>query len=155
MSERVWQLELRREAAQVSVTLREVRLPRPIAVRYPRDPFALAEEWTRRAAVLVALSAGDPVGYLCLEEQPVSFLAVVTDLAVAPEYRRRGVGSALLQAAQEWAQGRGGRRIMIAMQAKNEAAIRLAQKFGFEFCGYNDQYYVTQDVTLFFCRSLR
>ena len=36
-----------------------------------------------------------------------------------------------------------------------DRAIRLAQKLGYDFCGYNDQYYPTQDVALFFGRALR
>jgi RimJ/RimL family protein N-acetyltransferase len=41
------------------------------------------------------------------------------------------------------------------MQSKNQAYIRLAQKFGYDFCGYNDQYYPTQDVALFFGRAVK
>jgi ribosomal protein S18 acetylase RimI-like enzyme len=79
----------------------------------------------------------------------------VTDLAVGANMRRRGVGSALLAAAQTWAGERGMRRLMLEMQAKNLPAIRMAQKHGFEFCGYNDHYYLTQDVALFFVRALK
>ena len=32
MSDYVWQLDLRRESGQVSATLREVRLPRPVTI---------------------------------------------------------------------------------------------------------------------------
>jgi hypothetical protein len=41
------------------------------------------------------------------------------------------------------------------MQSKNQPAIRLAQKHGYEFCGYNDHYYMTQDVALFFAKALK
>ena len=47
------------------------------------------------------------------------------------------------------------RRLILEMQSKNQAYIRLAQKFGYEFCGYNDQYYLTQDVALFFGRAIK
>jgi RimJ/RimL family protein N-acetyltransferase len=40
------------------------------------------------------------------------------------------------------------------MLSKNNAAIRLAQKLGYEFCGYNDHYYETQDIAIFFGRTL-
>ncbi len=152
-SEYVWQLELRREAGQVVATFRDVRLPRPIALIYPHDPFALADDWTRMATVLVALSGRDPIGYAAVVEQPLS-AALVTDLVVAPSWRRRGVAGALLDSAREWAEQRGHRRLFLEMQSKNQAAIRLAQKHGFEFCGYNDHYYTTQDVALFFARAV-
>ncbi len=150
-SESVWQLELRRQAGETVASFREVRLPRPIRLVYPHDPFALSDEYTNFAVLLVAVAGKDPVGYLGLMERP-SQAAWVTDLAVAPAWRRRGMASALLDSAKEWAEQRGHRRIFLEMQSKNQAAIRLAQKHGYEFCGYNDHYYSTQDVALFFAR---
>lgn len=152
-SEYVWQLELRRDPGQVMATFRDVKLPRPIALTYPHDPYALADEWTAKSAMLVALSEKDPVGYGVLVERQ-SAAAWITDLVVAPSWRRRGVASALLDSAREWAEQRGHRRLFLEMQSKNQPAIRLAQKHGFEFCGYNDHYYTTQDVALFFARAV-
>ncbi len=152
-SEYVWQLELRRDVGQVVATFRDVRLPRPITLTYPRNPFALADEWTSMSAVFAAFPGKDPIGYAALVEQPASAVWV-TDLVVAPAWRRRGVASALLDSAREWAEQHGGRRLFLEMQSKNQAGIRLAQKHGFEFCGYNDHYYPTQDVALFFARAV-
>jgi GNAT superfamily N-acetyltransferase len=150
----VWQLDLRQDAGQVSANLREVRLPRPVRVPYPRDPFALADEWQRKSLMLVAAQP-EPVAYVCLNLQNAGTVAWVTDLAVASERRRNGIGAALLQAVEEWTMARGCRILFLEMQAKNQPAIRLAQKFGFEFCGYNDHYYASQDVALFFGRLLK
>jgi ribosomal protein S18 acetylase RimI-like enzyme len=152
-SEYVWQLELHRDAGQIFATFREVRLPRPIHLTYPKNPYALADEWTQKAKMLVAVSGNDPIGYLGLDER-LSSLAWITDLVVAPEWRRRGVASALLDSAYEWGQERGHRRMFLEMQSKNQPAIRLAQGHGYEFCGYNDHYYLTQDIALFFARAL-
>lgn len=154
LSEYVWQLDLRRENGQVMVAFREVRLPRPVGVVYPRNPFALADEWKNRTQVLVAVAGDEPVGYACLLEHSHATTTWVTDLAVSQEVRRRGVGSALVHAAQAWAESRGDVHIFLEMPSKNHPAIRLALKLGFEFCGYNDHYYVTQDVALFFGRTL-
>jgi len=79
----------------------------------------------------------------------------VTDLVVDLPRRRQGVGGVLLNAAQDWAHERSHRRLILEMQSKNVPAIRLAQKFGYEFCGYNDHYYLTQDVALFFSKALK
>ena len=155
MSDYVWQLELRRDAAQVTANFREVRLPRSISVAYPRNPSSLADEWTRRGAVMVAVHENAPIGYVCVTEEPTSVIGWVTDIVVAPERRRKGAASALLMAAQAWASERRVRRLILEMQSKNQACIHLAQKFGYEFCGYNDQYYPTQDVALFFGRTLK
>jgi len=153
-SDYVWQLDLRKEKGQVLAGFREVRLPRPISVSYPRDPFALADEWTQRSVTFIAIAGDLPVGYACILEHSHATTAWVTDLVVDAESRRRGIGSALLNAAQDWASSRSDRDIFLEMPSKNYPAIRLALKFGFEFCGYNDHYYVTQDVALFFGRSL-
>ena len=95
------------------------------------------------------------VGYVSLLERGIDSAVCVTDLVVSMGNRRQGVASALLAAVQDWAAERSLRRIILEMQSKNLPAIRFSQKFGYEFCGYNDQYYLTQDVTLFFAKSLK
>jgi ribosomal protein S18 acetylase RimI-like enzyme len=154
-SDYVWQLELRRESGQLTSSFREVRLPRSVTVAYPRDPMLLSEQWNKRDGLLVATDEAIPVGYLGMIEERASALVRVTDLVVAPEHRHHGVASSLLTAAQAWAVDRNIQRMILEMQSKNHPYIRLAQKFGYEFCGYNDQYYPTQDVALFFGRALK
>jgi RimJ/RimL family protein N-acetyltransferase len=154
-SDYVWQLELRREPGQVTASFREVRLPRSIDVKYPRNPSSLADEWMHRDVVLVAMEEGLPIGYMCAVVEHASAIAWITDVVVAPAKRRKGAASTLLTATQAWALERGVRRLILEMQSKNQAYIRLAQKFGYEFCGYNDQYYLTQDVALFFGRAIK
>ena len=154
-SEHVWQLELHAGArgSQVVATFREVRLPRPVALTYPNNPALLADQWMQKAMIFAAVSGNDSIGYLALTERPAS-LAWITDLVVAPRWRRQGVAAALLDSAREWGQGQGHRRMFLEMQSKNQPAIKLAQKHGYEFCGYNDHYYLTQDIALFFGRTL-
>ena len=153
-SDYVWQLDLRRGAEQVTVDFREVRLPRTVDVLYPRDPASLSDLLNRRDLMLTAVYASVPVGYACVREDRPAAAAWITDLVVAQEHRRKGAGSVLLTAVQTWAMERGVRRLIVEMQSKNHPCIRFAQKFGFEFCGYNDQYYATRDVTLFFAKTI-
>jgi ribosomal protein S18 acetylase RimI-like enzyme len=154
-TDRVWQLELHREprGPAITTTFREVRLPRPVSLVYPNDPFSLADEWVRKAVVLVAADEKDPIGYLAIIE-PRPSTAWITDMVVAPRWRRHGAASSLLVSAHDWAADRGNRRIFLETQSKNQAAIALAQKNGYEFCGYNENYYSTKDIALFFARSL-
>lgn len=154
-SDYVWQLDVSTEANQVTASFREVRLPRSVTVMYPRDPATLADDWTKRDVVLAALQGEVPVGYVCAVEEHVSAVTWITDLVVAERVRRQGAASALLTGIQAWALERSVRRIVLETQSKNHPCIRLAQKFGYEFCGYNDQYYPTQDVALFFGRALK
>ena len=154
-SEYVWQLDVRSEPNQVAASFREVRLPRSVLVTYPRNPSALADEWTKRDAFLVAMRGDIPVGYVGVVEKHVSSVGWITDIAVEPSVRRQGVATNLLTAVQALALGRSVSRIVLETQSKNHPCIRLGQKFGYEFCGYNDQYYPTQDVALFFGRALK
>ena len=154
-SESVWQLELRRDTGQVAATFREVRLPRSVSITYPHNPFALADDWVRRSMMYTAFIGQDPAGYISLLERGMDSVVWVTDLVVNLANRRQGVASALLVAAQDWAAGRSHRRLILEMQSKNLPGIRLAQKFGYEFCGYNDHYYLNQDVAVFFAKALK
>jgi GNAT superfamily N-acetyltransferase len=154
-TEHVWQLDLRREPRdlQVIAAFREVRLPRPVTLAYPHDPRALADDWERKAITLVATSGTQPIGYAALSEQRSSG-AWIADLVVVPRLRRHGVARALVAAAQRWAVEQGHRRLFVEMPSKNYPMIRLALQLGYEFCGYNDHYYSTQDIALFFVRAL-
>jgi GNAT superfamily N-acetyltransferase len=150
-----WQLDVKTEEDQVNVNFRKVRLPRSVRVEYPRDPRLLGDDWSRRDALLVALLEGEPVGYISVNLDIAPATNWVTDLAVIRRIRRQGIGSALVLAAQEWAREFNGYRMVLEMQPKNHAAISMAQKLGFDLCGYNDRYYMNRDIALFFCRSVR
>ena len=155
MSESVWQLEFRRDTGQVSTTFREVRLPRAIQVQYPHDRFSLADDWVNRSMMYTALMGDDPVGYTSMLERGTSSTVWILDLVTDLPHRRKGVAVALLAAGQAWAESRAHRRLILEVQSKNLPAIRLAQKSGFEFCGYNDNYYPNKDVALFFAKVLK
>ncbi len=57
-------------------------------------------------------------------------LAVLWDLRVAPEWRRRGVGALLFEAAEGWARQRGCRRLKVETQNINVAACRFYARQG-------------------------
>lgn len=154
-SEYVWQMEILAEEGQVEVRFSEKRLPRSARVEYPRPVAALADDWAERAGLLVAVLEEDTVGYISLSLDVAPVTAWVTDLAVLPSLRRRGIGSALILAAQEWGEDHACRRLVLEMQPKNLPAIRMVKKLSFDFCGYNDRYYANHDIALFFARSLR
>jgi GNAT superfamily N-acetyltransferase len=154
-SDSVWQLELRRDVGQITAAFREVRLPRSTSLSYPHNPHSLGDDWVKKSMMYTALIGSDPAGYISMLERGTASSVWVTDLVVDLPRRRQGVGGSLLTAAQNWAQERSHRRLILEMQSKNIPAIRLAQKYGYEFCGYNDHYYLTQDVALFFSRILK
>ncbi|MCT7973337.1 GNAT family N-acetyltransferase [Laspinema olomoucense] len=53
-------------------------------------------------------------------------------LYVAPEHRRRGVGSALMEYAENWARERGDRQMGLQVFLNNPPALNLYQKLGYQ-----------------------
>jgi GNAT superfamily N-acetyltransferase len=132
------------------VTFREVRLPREVHVNYPRVPQKLVDDWTKRDLLLLAEENEKVRGYISVGKGIAPASAWIEDLAVDRIHRRNGVGSSLVIAAQDWCGKKGIHRLTMEMQPKNFPAIQFAYKLGFEFSGYNDQYYRDQEIAIFF-----
>lgn len=155
-SDYVWQMDMQAEDTQIGVFFRQVRLPRPVRVDYPRPSNALPDTWQSFDGLLVALHQAQPCAYISLVQNQVPNATWVRDLVVERRLRHQGIGASLLLAAQEWALRQGlTRQIIVETQPKNFPAIALLQKLGYEFCGYNDRYYANHDIALFFARPLR
>lgn len=153
-SDHVWQMEIEVEDGLVGVNFREVRLPRSVRVEYPRSPARFAESWPAPNGLLVALHTGEIIGMTNLVLNKAPLTTWMTDLIVARHMRRKGIGSSLVIAALDWGRAHETRRLVLEIQTKNHAAIRLVQKLGFDFVGYNDRYYANQDIALFFAKYL-
>ena len=151
----IWQMDRGLDERQVNVSFRQAHLPRPVRLVYPRRPEKLKDDWQKKAAVLVALIDKEPVGYLSILLQPANPMGWITDLAVDETSRRKGIACELLLASREWAVERGIQRMILEMHLKNYPATCLAQKMGFQFCGYNDHYYENQGIALFFGYAFR
>jgi RimJ/RimL family protein N-acetyltransferase len=82
---------------------------------------------------LVAEADGEVVGSLGVE---VRRGRGELGMAVAAERRGRGVGTALLSAAIDWARESGLHKLALEVFPHNEAALALYRKFGFEQEGY-------------------
>lgn len=65
----------------------------------------------------------------------------ITNLAVLPDYRRRGIGSALLKALIAFSREIKLQKLMLEVRASNDAAIRLYRSFGFITVGMRKNYY--------------
>lgn len=154
-SDHVWQMDFRNDGNTIKVTFREARLPRSVQVRYPHNPLALADNWSDRGGLLVALKENEAIGYVSLEQNPLLKATRVTDLAVARRLRRQKIGSFLVMAAQDWARRHDSQRLILEVQPKNYPAIQMAKKLGFELCGYNDHYFANLDIALFFSKWLK
>ena len=155
VSDHVWQMDISQDEKDMRINFRQIQLPRSVRVDYPRPPQELLADWQNRSAVLVAVLDGQVIGYASLMLGCAPLTTWVTDLAVLRRLRRQGIASALLLAAQQWARQKSSLRLVLEMQPKNYPAICMAQKLGFDLCGYNDRYYTNHDIALFFAKAVR
>ena len=73
--------------------------------------------------------------YICYDE------ASITNVAVSPEYRKKGYGEKLVIAAKEAAKAAGAASILLEVRVSNELAISLYKKKGFEELGIRKKFY--------------
>ena len=116
----------RRQLATLFATVAEER--DGIATEPPVDIDAWAERW-RLEGTLLAVAEGELVGSLSIEVSRFGFGEL--GMAVARDWRGRGVGSALVEAGIAWARERGLHKLSLGVFAHNDAAIALYRKFGF------------------------
>ena len=67
--------------------------------------------------------------------------AHVTNVAVAPEFRRRGYGAQLVAALKKYCYERGARRMTLEVRRSNVAALRVYEAQGFYQDGVRKGYY--------------
>lgn len=154
-TDHVWQMALSPTQTDTTITFREVRLPRIMQVRYPRDPGRLADEWTNSSQILVAVTEHTYLGYLIIEAETAPDTGWITDLVTDAPYRREGVATRLVTTARKWCRENGLARLTIEMQSKNYPSLSLARKLGFVLSGYHDKYYPDEEIALFFTMTLR
>ena len=99
-----------------------------IAAEPPIDVDERAASW-RLEGTLVAVAAGELVGELRVDTSSFGFGEL--GMLVAADWRGRGVGTALVAAAIEWARARGLHKLTLSVFPWNDAAIALYRKFGF------------------------
>lgn len=87
----------------------------------------------------VAEAAGDPVGSLSVFEERGGVGEI--GMMVAAGWRRRGVGTKLMQAAVEYARDHGMHKLSLGVWPHNEPAIALYRKFGFVEEGRRARHY--------------
>ncbi len=154
-TDRVWQMETREDEGALTVVFRVVPLPRQMQVKYPRQGEDLLAGWWRRDGFLVAEEDGEVCGYVALTARPEHGVAWIGDLVVDRSRRRHGIGTALLRDAGQWGREHKLVRLALELQTKNYPGIQFCRSRGLVFCGYNDHYWPSQDIALFFGGPLR
>ena len=107
------------------------------------DPWSensIRSELTGRLSLWVVALDGDTVaGYI--GSQSVLGESDMMNVAVAPEYRRRGIAQALILELIRRLSQQGNRSLMLEERASNTPAITLYHKLGFAQVGRRPNYY--------------
>lgn len=117
------------------VAIENVSFPIP----WKRDTFLFEILLNELADYIVALKDDQVVGYggmwLILDE------AHITNIAVHPVFRGRGIGKQILNGLIRRAAGRGVKQMTLEVRPSNLVACRLYREFGFVKKGVRKRYY--------------
>ncbi|MBC8331442.1 MAG: GNAT family N-acetyltransferase [Anaerolineae bacterium] len=87
------------------------------------------------------------IGFVAGEQGQEAGLGWIATFAVLPEYRRQGIGSALLDTCEAALEAK---RIRLTVQTGNTAAIQLYKKYGYQTVGLWPSYYRSgEDAVVF------
>lgn len=99
---------------------------------------------------LVAFYRDELIGYLIAWY--VFDEAHIANVCIAPDYRRQGLATLLIEAALAEARRRGTRRFDLEVRVSNQQARRLYEKMGFAPLGIRRRYYAdNQEDALLMC----
>ena len=90
-----------------------------------------------KETMFVAVADGRVIGNGGVEWKGVSDIG----MALLPEWRGKGIGSALLEAMIGWAEDNGSHKASLKVWPHNQGAIALYEKFAFEREGYLKRHY--------------
>jgi ribosomal-protein-alanine N-acetyltransferase len=88
---------------------------------------------------LKAVSDTRMVGFIAGDLRPSDHMAWIATVGVLPEYRGRGVGTALMKACEDQLSIA---TIRLSVRLSNEGAVRLYQRLGYQSVGIWPHYYL-------------
>lgn len=152
----VWQMNFEGEPGNWRITFQTQHLPRTLDTVYTPDLARLRLTLPPEHCFLVAVSkeSNDVLGYLAMRHDPVYSTAWVQSVVVSRPYRRRRIGTRLVNVARQWARERHVTQMTVENRTQNYPGIVFCQQSGFKFCGFNDQYFPDQDIAVFFSQRL-
>lgn len=110
---------------------RYIRTEEPRGAAFYRRLFRVPV--TSDRARMLALAGDRVIGEIGVEREdhPVTRHVASIGMMVAPDWRGRGVGSALMEAAIAWCRREGVEKIELSVYPGNDAARALYEKYGF------------------------
>jgi GNAT superfamily N-acetyltransferase len=109
------------------------------------QPVEVTEKRVRAGVCFVAVAEGALVGTIAVE-RPIHdpacpyfarpFVATAHQLAVAPTYQRKGIGSRLLGRAESWAVTQGYSELVLDTAEPAQHLVALYGRLGYEHVGF-------------------
>ncbi len=114
------------------------------------EKLCFSAPWSEDSLAILCKEGG--VGYAAIGENDGTVLAYggmltvldegqITNIATHPEYRRRGLGEAVVRALIEYGEQNGINVISLEVRESNVGAIALYEKLGFEKVGIRKNFY--------------
>ena len=135
-------MEVKKAKREIEELEKELEKLERLCFSRPWSRKMLAEELENQcAAFLVAQDSatGQVVGYAGL--RVMADEGYITNVAVFPAYRRRGVAAKLMSVFENFARGNKLAFLTLEVRPSNTAAIALYKGFGFEEVGRRKNYY--------------
>jgi len=89
----------------------------------------------------LAISEGSVVGYAGIMVVAPGVPADLLTIAVLPDFRGQGIAQLMLAELENWAKEKGATEVILEVDTKNEAAIRLYEFAGYEKISTRANYY--------------
>lgn len=113
------------------------------------------ENPNEKCRFFVAEENGEIVGYSRMHIYRWNNSALITTVLVDVQHRRRGIGTRLLRAMEDFARENKARVLMTDVPPDNVPAIQLDFKNGFKICGYNDKIYQDGKTAIYLAKDLQ
>ncbi|WP_375511986.1 GNAT family N-acetyltransferase [uncultured Nostoc sp.] len=130
----LWWVEEERE--QGEIPLLSTLPPAPLPPPHPPLPLALSVRVASPRVAEGMPNAHPPIACLwvgnAIDQVQGNRHAHIFILYVVPEYRRRGIGTALMQYVENWAIQRGDRQIGLQVFQSNKPALNLYNQLGYQ-----------------------
>jgi ribosomal protein S18 acetylase RimI-like enzyme len=107
----------------------------------------LFEDHVEEPRVFAALLGNKQVGWIELGYDKWNNRMRVWEFLVDEEFRKRGIGTLLINHAVKMAKERGARMLVLETQTNNATAISFYLNFGFELIGLDIAAYSNDDIT--------
>jgi ribosomal protein S18 acetylase RimI-like enzyme len=139
-----YDLSIRRESGSWKMSMTLVPMEKKIEKSFEDKLF---EDHVEEPRVFEATLDGRSTGWIELGFHSWNKRMRVWQLLVVEEFRRRGIGTLLMEHAVNVAKERGARMLVLETQTCNVPAISFYLNFGFELIGFDAAAYSNEDIS--------